>query len=263
MSTATLESPTKGIEKFSLYNGEIELLFEDVKHRYTIDNKTIFSATGIVGVLDKPALIGWAANKAADHFKDNIKRVWTPDGIDEVKLEELYAEAKAAHRKFKTDAGNVGTLVHAWIEKFIKGQNPVEPVNAEIKAATDAFKQWVSEHQVTFNVSEAKIYSKKYNYAGTMDFEAVVDGKLIVGDIKTSSGIYPEMRFQTAAYQQARQEELGKEYDHRVIIRVGKVLIDGKPDFEIAEFNDFDKDFKGFLGALLAYNRLQELKNGN
>lgn len=250
-------------EKTKLYAGKIELVFDPVKHTYKVRDVIIPSVTQVVGVINKPALMYWAVNQAIGY----LQGVWVAGkSYDEVEILNHLEEAKKTNRKTTTDAAIVGTMVHDWISKYIKGHNPLEPVNPAIKAATSAFLQWVSEHKVKFLESEIKIYSKKYAYAGTMDFEAEIDGKLVVGDIKTSSGIYPEARLQVAAYQQARQEETGKTYDHRVIIRVGKVLIEDKPDFEIAEFNDFKLDIKAFLGALLLTNRLnnfkKEAKNG-
>lgn len=240
-----------------LYGGDITLKFDPTKHLYWANEKKALSVTGIIGVINKPALIQWAANQASTYWKENIK---VGDVVDEVAREELYESGRYAHRRFAKKAADIGTLAHNWIEKHIKGEKPALPVNKMVRTAVEAFLAWEKENDVKFHESEIKIYSKKYKYAGTMDFEATVNGKLVIGDIKTSSGIYSEMRFQVAAYRQAREEETGNKYDHQVIVRIGKKLVNDKPDFEIQEFDDFKQDIKGFLGALLLTNRLNELK---
>ena len=84
----------------------------------------------------------------------------------------------------------------------------------------------------------------------------VADGKLSIIDFKTSSGIWPEMRFQVAAYQQARMEETKNKKYERWIVRFGK----DTAEFEAKQLNNFKKDITAFLGAFEAHRRLKELK---
>jgi len=269
------------MEITKLYNGEIELSSEPIKHLYFIGDKKVSSVTGILGCISKPALTWWSAEVASGHWiefltkgvysldKDDRKKVirviegvWDVPSIDEITLQDNHTKARFAHYNAKKSAADIGTLGHKWCEQYIKGENPITPVNPQLKAITDAFLEWMKNNKVEFLKSEIKIYSKKYNYAGTMDFEAMVNGKLVLGDIKTSGAIYPEMRMQTAAYRQTRQEETGQIYDHQLIIRLGKFpKEDGTPDFEVSEFNEFEKDIRGFIGALILSNRLSEYKD--
>ena len=98
--------------------------------------------------------------------------------------------------------------------------------------------------------------AKEFYYAGTCDFVAKIDGVLGVGDIKTSSGIYPEMRLQTAAYQHALEEEKGIKFPVRWIIRFDKKT----GDFEAKSFYNFDVDFGGFKAALALHRSLQTME---
>ena len=241
------------MENIKLYNDEIELIFDEAKHLYTVNGEPVTGVTGALQTIAKPALLYWAVNMAIQY----LEKKWIPGvGYDEIQIQKTLAEAKKAHRVFKKEAGDIGTLIHQWIEKWIKGEEPATPVNEVMKKATDSFLEWVDEFKIEFLHSERKVYSKKYGYAGTCDFVAKVHNETIVGDIKTSSGIYPEMHFQTAAYQQALQEEFpDMKFEANVIIRCGK---DGT--FEISETEDFDKNIKAFLGALAIYNRQQDLK---
>jgi hypothetical protein len=98
--------------------------------------------------------------------------------------------------------------------------------------------------------------SLKHGYCGTCDFTAKQGDKLILGDIKTSSGIWNEYWYQCAAYKLALEEEYTQfKIDHTAIIRCGK---DGT--FEIKELNDYEKNVEAFLGALTLYRREKEMK---
>ena len=241
-------------ETHKLYNGEVELMFDPVAHLYTVNGKRVTGVTGATSTIAKPALIFWASNMAVSYISKSIKA-----GLryDEIQLKEIFENAKRAHTTFKESAASKGKMVHEWIEEFIKGRNPRPPMNEELRNATEAFVKWTKENKVIFRLSEQKAYSKLWNYAGTLDFTAEVNGKLVLGDVKTSSGIYPEMFYQVAAYQLAREEEYPDEdYKSNLIVRCGK---DGS--LEIQESREFEENSRAFLGALAIYNRQQELKD--
>ena len=56
-----------------MYGGNVELVFNPLKHQYTVDDEVVVSVTTALGVLSKPALIYWSANMAAEYVKENIK----------------------------------------------------------------------------------------------------------------------------------------------------------------------------------------------
>lgn len=241
------------IETYKLYNGDITLTFDPAKHLYTANGRKVYGVTGILSVISKPALMFWAVNMALEKIAKTLK-----PGVsyDEIQIKKMLDSAKKAHTEKKTSAADKGTMIHSWIEKYIKGENPELPLNEELKNAVLSFLSWKKDHNVKFLHSEIKVYSKRYNYAGTCDFIAEIDGKQYIGDIKTSSGIYPEMLYQTAAYQQARQEEYIEEYNGNIIVRCGK---DGT--LEIKESAEFYSNLSAFLGALALYERQQKVKD--
>lgn len=231
-------------------------MFDQMKHAYFYEGRRVPSVTTVLSVINKPALINWSANMAADYFKAQIE-----PGVsyDEIQLNTIWKEAKSAHYKKKVETGDIGTFVHEWVEKYIKGEKSAPPVNDQLRESTEQFLQWQKDHKVKFLASEQVIYSKEHNYCGTLDFICTIDGKLVLGDLKTSSGIYHEYWLQTAAYRQARQEEYPQEkYKGQAIIRIGR---DGSFDF--AESDDYDKHISGFLAALKLHNVLDELKSND
>lgn len=244
-----------------LYDGTIELCFDEARHRFTANGQPVFpSVTGATGVIDKSRpLIYWAVGLTKDYLMGNLQTL-----IDDVKGDKIAAlieEAAKQHSIKKQAAADVGTQVHDWVECFIKAKSkkdwPEIPKDPQVFNGITAFLKWVNEYEVEFKSSEKLIYSKKYKFAGIMDAEAVIKRKFCVVDFKTGKAIYPEMRFQVAAYQAAAEEESGKEYSgNKWLVRFDKET--GEPDPK--EFAEQDKDFKAFLSALELRRRLKELE---
>ena len=245
------------ITRTKLYGGEVEMLFDTFRHRYSVEGKKITSTTQATGIIDKPALINWAAKMAVEYLADCLE---PGKSYDEIELAAMFESAKRAHWQKKTDAGNIGIFVHNWIEKYIKGENPGRPVSKELQRSIDQFLDWKERHDVKFTLSEQSILSLKYGYSGTLDFSCVYEGKMLIGDLKTSSGIFPEHLIQATAYKRAREEEFSKEkYEGILVVRIGK---DGS--FEIATVTDdkmLDKLFFAFIAALRLRESMDDLKN--
>lgn len=241
------------MESCRLYKNTVLLEFDSERHVYLVDGKRVASVTSALGCISKPALVPWAAKVTADYVESHL----IPGvSLDEVQIKNLCKEAKMAHRAKKEGAADIGTFVHEWIEQYIKVGRPNDPINPQVKAGVDAFLQWVDENKVEFIASEKKVYSKEYNFCGTLDFLATVNGKRMLGDIKTSSGIYDEMFFQTSAYQLALQEEHPEEkFEGQIIVNCRKT---GELDTRISL--EYEENAKAFICALGLYRRINAMK---
>jgi hypothetical protein len=249
------------LETYSLYNGDVELIFDnrDDKHAYIVDGEIVYGVTSIIGVIDKPALKQWAANKAADKFRELVR---PGIALDELDLANAYEQIRFAFKLYSKRALDVGTLAHNKIEEIvnahIKGtQQPDLPIQEEAKNAVQAFIDWEKKHNVKFLHSERKIYSRKHKFAGTVDIIAEVDGQFSVLDIKTSAAVYQEYFFQTAAYSKAVEEEFGKKVERNIILRVDK---NGK-GVEAKENGSIDDCFEVFLACKKIYEYQMKEKN--
>lgn len=230
-----------------IIHGE-ELTFDESAHVYTWGGEFVPGVTTILKCINKPALIQWSAGMASDHWLKAINE-------ERVDFSAIHKEAKVAHRKRTEAAGSSGTNVHAYAEAVFK-KLPLPVLETDdAKRGVEAFHKWMDAHKIEILASERRIFSKEHFYAGTCDFVAKIDGVMGVGDIKTSSGIYPEMRLQTAAYQHALQEEKKMEFPVRWIIRFDKKT----GEFEAKSFYEFDLDFQGFLAALKLHRTLQAI----
>lgn len=200
----------------TLYKGKVDIKFFPNSHIYKVNGKSVTGVTTILGMYDKSgALVIWATELFRDHLLDLI-------GKGNVIGEDHVYEGCDLHNKKKIQAADIGTEVHDWIEAHIKNENPAMPKSREAQIGVNSFLDWVAANKVKFLSSERVVYSKKHDFIGKMDIEAKVNGKLCLIDIKTSNGIYNTYYMQTAAYARADEEESGRKYEGRYIIRLSK-----------------------------------------
>lgn len=239
---------TKTVTKTIIFGEELE--FDEEAHAYKWAGKFVPGVTTILQCIGKPALVPWAAGCASDHWLSEMK-------AGNKDYAAVHKAAKASHRMKAQAAANIGQNVHDYAECYFKNRALPELLTDQAKKGAEAFHKWIDAHKVKVKASERRVFSKEHYYAGTCDFVAEIDGVLGVGDIKTSSGIYPEMRFQTAAYQHALQEEKNMKFSVRWIVRFDKK----SGNFEAKSFYDFDLDFGGFRAALGLHRTLQSINN--
>ena len=226
--------------------------FNKEEHYYELDGKRMYGITTILGVIAKPALIQWAANMAVQFVLDNYTET------DNRSIEEICAEAKYAHRKKKESAGEKGTDTHSLIEDYIKlmitDQDGVAKsiTNGHDNPMVEHFIQWAVKNKIKFLVSEKQLYSESAWTAGTCDMTFEQAGKKYVGDVKTSSAIYPEHFYQMAAYRMMLEEMGETDFVGSAVIRIGK---DGKfnEDRDVKYRYDHETDLSAFLGALAIF----------
>ena len=204
----------------SLYGGDVEMKFEPRKHKYFVREKDILglwgewqvkpSVTTLLGVLDKPALVQWAANMAVDFIQENLK---VGEALDEITIGDLCSNARSAHRKYTKKACDVGTLVHQRLAEFLESGEVRSPVNEQAKSGFDAGIEWLQKHNAKALVVEGRAYSREFGFTATTDFIGEVDGINAVLDFKTSKDLYENYYWQIAAYAQARYEMAGEWYE--------------------------------------------------
>lgn len=245
------------MERHELYHGDVVLEFDDAKHRYTVNGEWVPSSTGILSVINKPALIPWAVKMALE-FVYRVLMDWLKNGIplDEIRIKKLIRDAKRHWRDIAEDAANIGTIVHQFAEDHARGESPELPVNPEARRACAAYLDWVKAHNVEFRQVEFKVYSREWEYAGTCDLDCVIDGVHTIADYKTSTGIYDEYWLQVASYAMARREELGIQYAQRAILRFDKT--NGQFECAYRSVDRFDQDETAVIAARELYRWQQE-----
>lgn len=201
-------------QESTLYDGHVKVKFNPDSHRYSVNGKPQTGVTTYLGIKDKSRpLTIWAT----ELYRDFLLGRFT-EGIT---LDDIY-EGCSLHEQKKQEAASIGTEVHDWVEKYIKGLNPEMPESKEAQIGVTAFLEWADAHEVKFISSERVVYSRKHKFIGKMDIEATVNGKHCLIDLKTSNRIYNDYSMQTAAYVRADEEEGTVGYDGRWIIRLAK-----------------------------------------
>ena len=168
------------------------------KAGYDIDGEPIPGTTTVCGLLNKPALVGWAGKTCTDF-------AWRAG-----KAGEPMPKWNAVLYGQRDDAATAGTLVHDLFEAHLRGTEPPPIPDNEIgTAARQGFanaKAWLEGSALLIESHERPLVSHQYRYGGTPDAIATNGDDIWLFDWKTSKGVYAEMILQMAAYRQLLAE---------------------------------------------------------
>ena len=194
-----------------------ELTFEEEHHVYKLNNVVIPSVTTIMKPLSASLY----------------------DGVDEEVMR------RAAER---------GTAVHNAIENYLKFG--IEDIDFGYEGYFEAFLKWYREHDVKPLATESRVYHRTLRYAGTADMPAIVDGKVICVDYKTSASVNKMLTgIQLEAYAKA-YESHGINFDGKAILHLKNT---GNYSWVPYETNDIES--WDVFGALLKIrNHIQKYK---
>jgi hypothetical protein len=241
------------VEVVKLYNGEVELSFDPVKHKYFANGELVQGVTTVLKVINKPALVPWAAKMSAEFIEKNLK---PGQVLDEVEIKTLVAGCKDAHRSKTEKAADIGTMGHNWCEDYVKGKNPATPINEDLRGITDAFLHFLDEYDIEPLRAERKLYSRNMKVAGTTDLIAMFQGGLAVLDYKTgASGIYNEAFIQLGAYSAMYAEETGQQPDVHVVVNINK-----KGELNVGICEEVQRSEETFLNALNLNRALEQIE---
>lgn len=206
---------------------------EDVKDEQPGDQR-LWSVTTIIGCLDKPALLYWAAEQAAHAAVASAKSL--PARIDEEGEDQVVKwlrDARFRRPKNRLSATSLGTVAHQACEEYaLTGQRPdpdriAQLIHAEagprfdgttaetavVEKMLDQFDGWLQRFTPAYQATEVTVYSPRWGYAGTTDAFLEIDGVPYIVDYKSSrdgfdargnpKSPYPESALQLAAYRHA------------------------------------------------------------
>jgi hypothetical protein len=160
--------------------------------------------TGILGVLDKPALIKWAAGLVAEFVADN------PDGVETLRRMGRGPLVKALSDlpdSTKNKAGKRGNILHDYAEELLHGRE-VEVAQEHIPVMESALAFMEAWHIEPLLV-ERSVASRKDRWAGTFDLIAQYTRPdtghkgTAIFDWKSGKALYPEYVWQLNAYAHA------------------------------------------------------------
>jgi hypothetical protein len=269
---------------FKHANGDV-FTYEDKKHAYKLNGISLPGTTTPLELVNEltwddsgkmssksQILQQWALGQMATEIieKIKIKELW-----GKKEIEDITVEAKGApNRSFKS-AGISGTEIHAECESYIKDCIAGIQQTRQVSQQTLNFIKWATNNKVKFLYSEEPIYSKEWMSCGTVDFICEINGKILVGDIKTNgnkrkyywngkgydysrpqSNIHINALFQTGCYAKMVTEDnarkLVEKVDGVVIVNVMK---SGEFDEKLDVRYDYNLDslIKGFYHIINLY----------
>ena len=231
-----------------------KIIFSEKNHIYWREEddgtrEKVVSVTQVLNVLDKPALMYWAAGIVARYLIDLIpdikagRLILTPEDA-----KDLFWKAKKEPERIKEEAGNIGTLTHDAVEEYLKTRKKPKDLPPEVQKTFNAFLSFAKQLKLGKIIASEKIlFSSSYEYCGRLDIVAYLGDKKYIIDIKTGKDFYKEQPLQLSAYANVYQEMTGDKVDGIGIIRLSKE--DGLPywkDFT----SERDISFRKFLCLL-------------
>tara|TARA_R110000787_G_scaffold73618_1_gene164136 strand:+ start:370 stop:1077 length:708 start_codon:yes stop_codon:yes gene_type:complete len=177
---------------------EHELIYDDIAHTYKVNDVKIPSVTRIIDACFEKNLTNWAIS------------------IGDVEYHRIISEAL-----------EIGNETHKYIEEYIlyemEDGRHLPKIDKAEKSLT-AFAKWDAKFEPEYLDAERKVYCDKYQYAGTVDAVAKINGRVCVIDFKTSKKIYKPYHLQVTAYAQAIKRIDGlRQWPLGIILRLDKL----------------------------------------
>lgn len=218
---------------------------------------------------NKKELVALLASDLSNRYKWPKKSTLK---LDPLTLANIIEGAINAPDVVKKEAADIGSDAHEFFDLYCQGKAPsMDQVKPSSRPSVERFLKWVETSGLIIAAGETMVASLKHGYGGELDAVFAVDdpsklppyiqhlglseGDLVVGDYKTSNGIYDEYAFQVSAYDEAFYETYGIRCRAGVIVRFGKdqpLDEKGNPlplDFEAKWLTDPAKSFRAFKAA--------------
>jgi hypothetical protein len=163
-------------------------------------NAKVPGVTSITGNLPKPFLQYWGQKLVAEEAVDNLGSITQlmVAGNRDAAIDML----KRAPQRSTGNAAQTGTEVHGLAERLNRGED-LGQVHPDFEPWINQYRNFLEDWQPEFLEVESTVWSDTYGYAGTLDGICRIDGDLLLWDLKTGKGVYPEVGLQLSAYAHA------------------------------------------------------------
>ncbi len=224
----------------------LEFVETPKSHYYKLDGTRVVGASTISKCHPLPRpLLNWYMGQAGEYVASKMKAV----DAGTIELKDVLKESKTAFNEVLDDTADIGTFVHEYAYVY-ETDGDIKEVRKKIVGHKDetkiengirAFVDWKETNHDDILKSEEIIASVKYQFGGKFDTLRKRDGKVILGDYKTSKGFYPEQFIQLGAYKIALKEWLDIDVDGIEVLRFGK---DGEFDTKLITDKDIIRRFE-------------------
>ena len=204
-------SKKHSIHTISMTTPSIKMPEAEIKVRardYMIDGVRYQRVSAVLGIIAKPALVGWMKKTTTTAIRSAMLHEDTKAGLVDLIMaegetnEDLYNgwvarlidSAGRAGDEHRNEAADRGTRIHEEIQAALGG---VEPEGKEAKQAL----AYLAHRGFTVEASELTVWDPGVKVAGTIDLVARDHYRqLTILDWKTGKGPWPEMAAQLGAY---------------------------------------------------------------
>lgn len=223
---------TAGRENRSFDNLHV-LEYKAKRHTYTLDEEPVPGVTTFIkaSLPEGEAIIQWRTQHACQAMAVWSKSLeYPPSSREENKA---IRDSLLAYKAALSDAGNIGTALHEYIELYEAAGSDNERQSivrrfdgegaAELQRARFSYNTHrASQPPLALIFSEQSVASVTGQYAGTFDRLHKREGKVVLSDFKTSKRAYFSHWVQLGAYSLAIREWLGITVEELEILRFGK-----------------------------------------
>lgn len=223
-------------------------------HGYRIDGAKVPGVTTVIGTLDKPALVKWAARTAAERAVNE----W--DELSAMPLTQRLERIQYGARDVTREAALRGTQIHDLGDKLHRGAEVDVP--PEHVGPVEAYAKFLDAWEIEPIASETPCANLTHGYAGTGDLWCrigVRDNMTALVDIKTGKGVYDETGLQLSAYRNSEiiQPEAGVEIPTPPVglVYVAHVLPDA---VRMLPITADERVFRTFLYLLAVYREREQ-----
>lgn len=196
---------------------------EEGRKEHKVNGEKVPSVTQILKVLDKSGpLMWWSWRLGLQSIAARVERGETLPGNWEILESELKRDKETPNHARNKSAAR-GTGVHDAAELWALEQTVPNPNDfpEEERGYVQALALWITEQKPEYIETEIPVGSAEHGFIGKFDFRAKVDGKVVIGDYKTSKGIYVEHFLQLAAYELASVEMGNEPTEGQLVVRLG------------------------------------------
>lgn len=162
------------------------------------NGETLMSITTALASIDKPQIRNWERQQLAAFCVTHIDEIAAkevevgyrylmavPKFLNEKQVDELEeVTLLTAAERALNDAADAGSWLHSYLEEYLNGGFPEDPVREDHYQMVEAFHKWESEHDIEVLSTERTVYGDRY--AGTADAFLKIDGVTTLVDWKTS-----------------------------------------------------------------------------
>lgn len=173
---------------------------------------------------------------------------------------ELWLQQVKDPYAIRDEAGALGSDVHNGIESVLKGGSVEFNGGLEYWERmilwSNFWKEFTAENKIEFSESdiEKTIYSVHYEFAGTCDLFATINGVPTVIDWKTGSFVGDSAEMQVSAYAKALEEMTGVPVPQALILQFGP-KVQNKKKYKLNWIKNIDTQFEDFLHVQYVWKR--------